>query len=132
MKQRGTVTDVKGTTAVCLIVRDSACGENCASCSAACSNKTIVEAQNCANAQIGDTVELEMESSQVLFTAFLVYMLPLILLVAVYFSAAIFTENEPLKIIIGFAAMAAAYFIISEFGKKNKNKYALKVEKILK
>lgn len=132
MKQRATVTDINGTTAICTVVRESACGENCVSCSAACSNKTTIEAQNCIGAKIGDVVELEMDSSRVLFTAFLVYLFPLILLIVFYLLTSLFTERETIKIIVGFAAMAVAYGFVILFGKKNKNKYALKVEKILK
>jgi len=67
----------------------------------------------------------------VLFTAFIVYALPIIMLVLAYFAGAKISGNDTIGIIIGFLVMALFYAAIIIFSKKIKNKYQLKVEKIL-
>lgn len=130
MKQTGTVISTDGTSAKIAVVRESACGGNCASCGG-CKADTVVEALNLAGAKKGDRVVLEMDSSRVLLTAFTVYTLPIILLIAVYFAAAALFHSETAGIAAGSGCMVLAYAAIIAFSKKNKNKYTLKVEKIL-
>ena len=57
MKETGIVKSVDGEFCTCMTKRKSACGENCASCKAACSSRehTFV-AKNKIGAEVGDTV----------------------------------------------------------------------------
>ena len=130
MKQTGTILSTDNETAEIAIARESACGGNCASCGG-CNSVTVVTAINTIGAKVGDKVEMEMASSKVLFTAFIVYALPIIMFVLAYFAGVKISGNDTIGIIIGFLVMALFYAAIIIFSKKNKNKYQLKVEKIL-
>lgn len=130
MRQTGTVISSTGTMAEISVIRESACGGNCASCGG-CNARTVVSAKNTIEAKVGDKVEMEMASSKVLYTAFIVYALPLLLLIVFYFVGAALSGSEGIGIASGFIVMAISYAIIIKFSKKNTNKYELEVEKIL-
>lgn len=132
MKQNGIVIAVKGNTADIRIQRESACGGNCASCASSCAKNAVVAAENKAGAVQGDRVELEMPSSRVLSTAALVYVMPLIMLIAGVFAGNMIFKSEALGILCGFLCMAAAYAALIAFSKRNRSKYALRVTKILR
>ncbi len=104
--------DNKASTAKVRVKRQTSCGGNCAACAACDVADTIAVAQNPCGAGVGDIVELSLQSGKVLFAAFLVYILPLVVA------------------IIGYAvfewAGAAAFFLLSfvglYFGKKSWEK----------
>ncbi len=80
MVGEGIVVRTAGQTAVVKIRKSSACGQDCGHCRA-CDNPVYeVEAVNCAGAAAGDRVLLELPSKTVLGTAFLLYLLPVLLL----------------------------------------------------
>ncbi len=86
MREEGVVKrDLNGLCEV-IVRRKTACGDNCASCGGACKmNFGSVTAKNAVGAKAGDSVIIEMESKKVLLSAFLVYILPiLVFLVSFY------------------------------------------------
>ena len=79
MRETGVVKSAGGEFCTCVTKRKSACGENCASCKAACSSREhTFTAKNTAGAKEGDTVIIEMSTGSVLKSAFLVYIIPLL------------------------------------------------------
>lgn len=122
----------KITTAEVEITRSSSCGENCASCGL-CPGKTAkVLAVNDINAAVGDTVIIDMPDSRVLGAAFLVYIVPLIMLIIGYFSGHALFNSEIAGIITGFLFMAAAFTTIICIDKKIKRKYTPHIIRIVK
>ncbi len=130
MKQQGTVVSLSGDTAAVQTVRMSACGGNCQSCGG-CSDMRTVYAENPINAQIGDTVEIEMPSATVLAAALIVYVIPIAVLIAGYLIGSVFFDKEWQNIISGIFPMFVSYIIISAVTKKNKNKYKSVITKIV-
>lgn len=71
------------------VKRQTACGHDCADCAGcmAVIGETVVQARNDLNAAKGDVVSLESESSKVLASAMMVYILPFVLFFVFYFVA---------------------------------------------
>ena len=101
MKQLGEVISEQGGKAYLVIKRVSACGENCASCKG-CQNSTVkITAENPLGAKAGQKVIVESKSSGILFTAFLVYILPILLMFLSYGISSFFTANRTtIKVIL--------------------------------
>lgn len=78
------------------VTRQSACGENCGSCSG-CDKPThtaISIAKNTTDAKVGDVVNLKTETKKVLKGAVYIYILPLILFFVFFLISSILFENE--------------------------------------
>ena len=78
MKQEGVIKSISGELCEVVIRRKTACGDNCASCGACRMKFQQVTAKNPLGAEVGDYVAIEMDSKKVLFSAFLVYILPIL------------------------------------------------------
>jgi len=104
------------------VVRQSACGGNCASCGG-CAQKNIMTAvaNNKINAQPGQRVLIESSSSKIFSAVALVYVMPLIFFVASYIIAASQGVSEGKCILISFAALlfSAVVLVVSQKLKKN-------------
>lgn len=92
MNKLGIVTATHNSTAIVRLARHSACSE-CGGCSHggdAESKEMLVEALNEAGASVGDQVQVDLASVQVVRAAFIFYAIPLVaLLVGVFSSKAI-------------------------------------------
>lgn len=95
--------------ALVMVERMSACGENCASCGAGCSNKnrTTVVAVNKISASTGDEVVIKTKTSKILTAAFIVYVVPVFLFIAAYAITNSANLSERASIIIS----AGAFFL---------------------
>ena len=128
MKKRGEIISLNGETAKVRIQRDSACG-NCHKCDEGKAKEIV--ALNRVGGVVGDTVEIEMESSTVLGAAALVYIIPLFLFIIAYFAVEAVFKTEWSGIVGGFVVMVIAYVAIAAFNKKNKEKFNLTIEKVI-
>ena len=121
MRETGIVKSVDGEFCTCSTKRKSACGDNCATCKAVCSSREhIFTAKNTISAKEGDTVIIEMPTSSVLKSAFLVYILPLLafLLGFSYFFGAGKSELE--AAFWGVVSGGAVWILVSFYGKIKK------------
>ena len=121
MRETGIVKSVDGEFCTCATRRKSACGDNCATCKAVCSSREhIFTAKNTIGAKIGDTVIIEMPTSSVLKSAFLVYILPLLafLLGFSYFFGA--GKSELTSAFWGIIFGGAMWILVSFYGKYKK------------
>lgn len=81
----GAVVSVSPGEAVVKISKSSACGHDCASCGA-CSNPSYeMKVADPIGVNAGDRVVIESETSKILFISFVLYMLPVFVLIAVSF-----------------------------------------------
>ena len=84
MQGKGIVINANGENATVRIRKSSACGHDCGECRV-CNNPEIeVEVVNSADAKAGDTVLIGADTVGVLWSAFLLYILPIIGAFAVY------------------------------------------------
>ena len=105
------------------VVRASACGKNCSSCDGcAFQNELKVVAFNPINANIGTKVQIESSTPAVFGAVLLVYLLPMICLIAAYLVAAAVGFKEGACIAVGFAGLFLGVAIMLLVNKCLKNK----------
>ncbi|SKC70078.1 SoxR reducing system RseC family protein [Maledivibacter halophilus] len=81
MNREGKVTAINGDNATVVLMKHSACGD-CGACQMGKENMNItIEALNTVGAKVGNNVVVDMESQDVLTAAFIVYGIPLIMLI---------------------------------------------------
>lgn len=136
MQQTGIVREIHGgarphsgnnaiivTSAEVEITRSSACGESCASCGLCPGQTARIYAINDVNAKAGDTVIIDMSDKKVLGAAFLVYIVPLIMLIAGYFSGYALFKSDGIAILTGFIFMAVTFILLMRTDRKLKRRY---------
>jgi len=107
MVQTATVTKVLGNgRAIVEVRRQSACGHDCSKCGGGCSelvakSTVTAEAENRCCAQVGDTVQVESDSSQILGIAAVVYFVPLVTFFLGYFVGTLLSLGEGGSIAVG-------------------------------
>lgn len=132
MKETAIVKSVEGELCTCIIMRKSACGENCASCKAACSSREhTFSAKNLAGAKAGDIVIIEMGTKKVLYSAFLVYILPLVAFIlgfAYFFESG---KSEIVSALLGLVTGAIVWALVSFYGKYRKEELVPEVTEVV-
>ena len=103
------------------VIRGTACGGNCGGCEACIyQNELRTLAVNTAGAKAGQRVELETKSSAIYKKEILIYIIPLLCLVAGYVLAAALGAGEGLSILCGFVLMLAVTAVIISIHRKSK------------
>lgn len=132
MRETGTVKSVKGSECEVAVKRKTACGENCASCSAACSEREqICLAKNEIGAKVGDKVFIEIETVAVLKSAFLVYILPLLVFFTAYAVFESFLKSEAVSAVTSILAAGTLYLCLWAYDKKRKTDCKPRVVEII-
>ncbi len=131
MKEIAVVDHTEGDLIAVKLKRATACGENCASCGGCSLTEKTAFAVNTAGASAGDTVILEMNTSKVLKASFMVYILPIIVFIAVYFIAEYISGREGIAALSGVAGMVLTFIGDIIWDKKVRDKYKLEAVKII-
>ncbi len=126
MQQKGFVSRVDEKTARVIIQRESACGHSCSSCGGGCTseNSIILELENTLSAKAGDYVIVESKSSTILKSAFIAYIMPLILMITGILIGMTVFENlgyanfETLGFGVGLIFLGVSYFILKYVDNK--------------
>ena len=140
MNRTGIVIEKSGDFASVKLMKHAACGD-CGACHMGAENMNItVDCVNEADAQIGDRVEIDMKTQNVLGAAFIAYVIPLfVLVVGITVSSAIMkamgyeVHREMISFLVGATLTAITYLIIKLNDKKfyNSKKYLSTITKIL-
>ena len=130
MTQDAVVTKVLNNgMAEVVVTRGTACGSNCGNCeSCAFQNELNAFAKNTINARRGEKVVIESLSSRIFGAAFLLYIVPLIMLFIGYAVAAHYSLGEGLSILISFGFFAAAVAAVVVYQRISKRKNPIKFE----
>lgn len=128
MTNSGVVTRVYENKAEIRFIKESACSGNCSSCGACVSKPIDIIVENILEAKTGDKVIIETGTNKILLTAFLIYILPLCILLTIYFCLFKYFGNT-VSISIGIIAFVLSFFIAQKYC--NKNKYEFKMIRIL-
>ena len=111
MTGRGVVVKTNGAFAVVKIRKSSACGHDCGECRVCTNPEFETKVLNEIGAKEGDKVLIGAPAVKILFSAFLVYMLPLIGLFVVYMLASAFFKNA-FVIAFGCVMWLAVWFVL--------------------
>ncbi len=130
LEQFGEVISTDHDTAVVKIRRHSACSQ-CGRCGMSMTGEgpvdSLVEAKNPLRARTGETVRITMKSRQLLLIAFVVYLLPVILLIAGIYggqkaASALFAfQGRPAELTglcLGVFLMAVSFFSIRSWDRR--------------
>lgn len=125
MKEIGIVFENRGKEALVSIQRHAACGD-CGACHIGQKKATMETlARNPIKAQVGETVEVEMEFVSIFKAAFIAYGIPLLVFlmgsVATYLMVDIFKlsfDQVLTSFFSGIILIILSYFVIQQFDKK--------------
>ncbi len=108
------------------IKRHSSCG-SCGKCDNGARVEVLVE--DSIGVQKGDMVALTLSDSSLINAALLIYLLPLLALIAGYLLAAYLgVASEGVRILLGGVLFVVALVLARYFGQKNNKDYELTIE----
>ena len=129
MTGTGFVREVKGNMANVRFFKESACGGNCSACGG-CKSKPIDRwIENTLALSVGDKVEVESSSKDILLSSFILYILPLIMFFTAYIICFDFF-SEAISLIAGVIAFFLSFLIARKYGNKLNIKFEM-VKKVL-
>ena len=103
------------------VLRGTACGGNCGNCEACVyQNELRTPAKNTINAQKGAHVIIESRTMDVYKAEFIVYIIPLVLLIAGYLIASALGAREIIGVITGFVLMVAGALVVVRTQRNKK------------
>lgn len=131
MDQVGKIEKIDGNIATILVKRVSACGDNCASCSAACKQNGIkIQTEVTSDIEIGDYVEITTENGIMFKHILMLYGMPLVLLVG---SILIFNfilrnniNKDLISAVLGLASLIVSFFILKMYDKREMKNNPIK------
>lgn len=129
MKEAGKVVEIKGDEARLQFNRTSMCSK-CGACGmTAGKNTIIVSVKNSLNARIGDTVEIEFESGNVLTSSLIAYIFPLIMLfigiwIGYSVPQSLFEIKDVMAAILGLIFCALSFVILKILNPFLKRKFS--------
>lgn len=122
MTGEGLVVKTKGNIATVRVKRSSACGHDCGECNL-CKNPDIeVDILNPVGAKIGDIVKIGTDTSKVMFSAFILYMLPLVGAFVLYGVLGLFDLTAKITVICEVLWFLLWFVFVIYF---NKNKVTM-------
>lgn len=139
MKETGLVVGIDERNAKVKIERKSACG-SCKGCRLGETGEMsmTIDVSNEAGARVGDLVEIDMETTDVLFAAFIMYGIPLIALLAgVFLSYGISPRfgwgEDWVHMLVGLVFTALSFLVIKtqERSIKQSTKFKPSVSRIM-
>ncbi len=132
MREEGFVKSVTGDMCEVAVKRKTACGENCASCKGACSApEQICAAKNTIGAREGDRVCIEISTSTVLISAFLLYILPVFVFLTVFVAASENGSSGTASALFAVVAAVLVFICVMIYDRKHKDKHIPSITEIL-
>ncbi len=119
MREIGQVVAISGDRAVIEVQRASACGENCAHCMGGCMptrHRAVVK--NPLGAAVGDRVKIEAKDKAIIRSAFLVYIVPILISFLTYGLAQGFGAQEVGSMCAGLFGLVLSFCILNRLDKK--------------
>jgi len=111
-----------------LVERGTACGD-CASCEVCrYANEIRTYAKNTIGAKIGERVIIKTKSSDIIGAAFILYIIPLIVMIASYLISAQTGAPESRSIGVCFAAFGVCVAIVTLYQRKQAKKKQIEFE----
>lgn len=130
MIQEGKVKSLIGNTAIVTVKRKSACGDGCSGCLATCKMPSVdLKIDAVEGLSVDDWVEITSEEVNVLKYCFILYGVPLIIMLAVILLASLIFKGDSAQLysgLCGIASLGLSYFILKKYDEKEASKKNLK------
>ncbi len=128
MTKEGRVLSVSGNMAYIVSFKESSCGESCAHCTLNCTKKSIkFYAVNKIGAKAGDDVIVYANSKDIYLSSFLLYVLPVILVMASVILGSVYFKNDLLSLVFCALSLVLWVAVIKIINKKEIKHTVLKV-----
>ncbi len=132
MREEGIIRSVSGKLCSVEVTRKSACGENCASCGGNCKLKTqICIAENICRGVPGDRVIIEISDKKMLKSAFLVYILPILVFFVVYVASSACSASDSISAIAAVLCFAIVLSVLTFYDKRHTEEFESKAIEII-
>ncbi len=134
MEQLGKIVEIIDSNTAKLNMRKHTSCKNCGACHIGTNPDITIEAENKIDAKLGNLVEVSMKTQNVLSAAFIMYVIPLLILIlGIAVGTKLFnSENEEIySILLGFIFLGISYFVIKQNEKKFNKKYKAVITKII-
>lgn len=119
MTQIGKVVDIEGEYAIVEVKRASSCGENCAHCKGGCApTNHRATVGNSMRAKKGDMVKIEMSNTSLIRSAFLVYIMPIVIMLFAYGIAFQLTQNTVIGVVSCILGLVIGFLLLKTFDQK--------------
>lgn len=132
MIQSGRVISSDSDYVLVQVVRQTSCGDKCNTCTGTCNVGIYITTDNTIDAQEGDVVNLETESKTIIKIAFLMYIVPLIIMIiGLTISKSMFPKNyenalsDTIALIIGLVLYIISMYLIHLYCKTKNVEYTL-------
>ncbi len=122
MTCEGIVCEIKDNKTYVYVPRKSACGGNCASCSACSERKNKIEAINNIGAVKGDRVTLYMPTAKLMGYAFFVYLMPVFLVLLLVTLSDAYFKSLTINVSVTIACIVIWLITVKLINKKAKFK----------
>lgn len=140
MITKAKVVSVDGDIATVLAKRTSACdgchksSEGCSVCSLMGEGAEITaRAENRVGAKVGDAVEIESECKKVLFYGALVFLFPLVAMLAGYFIASFVTVSEVWRCVFAAVAVVLSFYVVWFYSRTvEKRRTDVKIVRVIR
>jgi len=119
MEEKGRVVKVDNGVAQVEMERTSACAR-CGVCLQSSGDRLILYVKDSVGARPGDEVLVSLETKEVLKAAFLIYLFPLVGLIAGYFLGRTIFRTERTGIIFAGLGFLSALFFLYQYDKRLK------------
>ena len=119
MEEKGKVVKIDNGVALVEMERTSACGR-CGICLQSSGDKPILYVKDSLGARPGDDVLVSVDSKQILKAAFLIYLFPLVGLIAGYFLGRTVLGTERTGIIFAGLGFFTTLFLLYQYDKRLK------------
>lgn len=135
MNKKAIVSKVEKDRLEVIFTRSSACGD-CSSCGGCEAEAINLNASNDIDAKVGDFVEIEYNTKNMLKSTLLVYIFPLIMLVIGIIIGnnielgSLANSKDLISFLFGVLLMFISYIIINRIDKKVKANHFFKIKKI--
>ncbi|MBQ7793118.1 MAG: SoxR reducing system RseC family protein [Clostridia bacterium] len=130
MRKRG-IVKTAGNMAEVSIIRETACGENCANCGGCVAGETVIRAENTVGAKVGDKVVLEIPDRAALGAASIAYILPIAVLLISITVTSLCGVSEGGSALFTLAALALCFLAVRAFAKRKGEHFAVRIVEIL-
>jgi sigma-E factor negative regulatory protein RseC len=134
MREKATVTDIRGNKAEVTVGRTTAC-DSCGKCMIGKENQTVhALVDNPIGAKIGDIVDVEIEFGSMMSASFVAYGIPFLAffagaLLGYYILGGTFGLNgNVMGLILGFGFIGISYLVIHALDKKGRFKQSFKIK----